>query len=331
MPGIVQEEYLNLEAANKSSRRYCVITPCRNEESHLKQTIRSVTNQTIVPACWVIVDDGSSDNTPQIIEQAMKNISFIQVVRREDRGKRSVGPGVIEAFYAGLETVDLDHFDYVCKLDADVELPRRYFERLMEEMESEPWLGTISGKVFIRDNSGRDFHEVRGDENSVGPSKFYRIQAFRDIGGFVRHVGWDGVDGHQCRAMCWVAKSLMHDELKIIHRRLMGSSDHGVYRGRIRGGFGLWFIGNSLIYVLARSIARLREKPLIIGSLCTLYGYILAFLTQRERYGDDIYRQAVRKFERRALLHGKRRAIEICNKEIIEHRHRSEDWRKQYG
>lgn len=306
----------------KSSRKYCIITPCRNEQDHLPITIRSVSEQSIVPACWVVVDDGSSDATPQILAQAAQQHSFIQVVRREDRGKRSVGPGVIDAFYAGLDTVDLERFDYICKLDADLELPNRYFERLMEEMEAEPCLGTVSGKVFIREDNGREFHEVRGDENAVGPAKFYRVQAFNDIGGFARHVGWDGVDGHQCRAHGWLARSIMSDELKIVHRRQMGSSDRGVYRGRVRGGLGLWFIGNSFIYVMARSIARLQEKPRVTGALCTFWGYLHAFLTGHERYGDACYRRELRKFERRALLYGKHRAIELFHREIIERRRR---------
>lgn len=302
------------------NRRYCVITPCRNEEGHLPKMIRTVADQTAMPSCWVIVDDGSSDATPMILEQAQKDYPFIRVVRREDRGKRSVGPGVIDAFYAGLDTVDLNDYTYVCKLDADLELPPRYFERLMEEMETEAWLGTVSGKVFIRDENGHEFHEARGDENSVGPSKFYRVRAFQDIGGFARHVGWDGVDGHQCRVRGWLSRSIMSHELKIVHRRQMGSSEKGIYRGRVRGGLGLWFIGNSLIYVAARSISRLNERPRVIGALCTFWGYLQGLLTRHERYGDAVYRREVRRFERRVLLHGKKRTIEMYNQEIMNRR-----------
>jgi biofilm PGA synthesis N-glycosyltransferase PgaC len=306
---------------SRPSRRYCVISPCRNEEDHLPETIRTVAAQTVPPTLWVIVDDGSTDATPIILEQAMQNYPFIQMVRRPDSGKRSVGPGVVDAFYAGLETVNLDDYDYLCKLDADLELPPRYFERLMEEMEAEPWLGTVSGKVFIRDTTGHEFHEVRGDENSIGPAKFYRVQTFREVGGFVRHVGWDGVDGHQCRAYDWLARSIMCEELKILHRRQTGSSDRSVYRGRLRDGLGLWFKGNSLPYVLARSVSRaLGERPRVTGALCTLWGYLRAMGTRHERYGDAIYRQQIRRFERRALLWGKRRALELHDREILARR-----------
>ena len=115
----------------------------------------------------------------------------------------------------------------------------------------------------------------------------------------------------------------MCDELKIIHQRQMGSSDHGIYRGRVRGGLGMWFIGYSLIYVTARSIARLNEKPRVVGSLFTIWGYLHAWLTGLERYGDNAYRRKLRRFERRALLRGKRRAIEMYNQEILDRRRRA--------
>jgi len=100
------------------------------------------------PALWVIVDDGSSDATPAILADYAARYDFIRVVRREDRGRRSVGPGVIEAFYAGYDTIDPKQFDYLCKLDLDLDLPPRYFELLMERMEALPRLGTCSGKPY---------------------------------------------------------------------------------------------------------------------------------------------------------------------------------------
>ena len=85
---------------------------------------------------WVVVDDGSTDDTPAILEEYARRLPYLRVVRRADRGRRQVGPGVIEAFYAGLETVRLEDFDYLCKLDMDLDLPPRYFELLMQRMES---------------------------------------------------------------------------------------------------------------------------------------------------------------------------------------------------
>ena len=123
------------------SRRYLLISPCRDEAEYLQRTIDSVAAQTVLPKKWVIVDDGSTDATPQILERAARTWDFIQIVRREDRGKRSVGPGVVDAFYAGQQAVDLQDYDYVCKLDVDLEFGPRYFERLMEHFDADPVLG----------------------------------------------------------------------------------------------------------------------------------------------------------------------------------------------
>ena len=206
----------------------------------MKRTLDCVVAQSIAPTLWVIVDDGSTDATPQILAEYARKHAFIRVVRREDRGRRAVGPGVIDAFYAGLETVRLDDFDYLCKLDMDLELPERYFELMMRKMESDSRLGNFSGKTYIRRADGSLASERLGDENAIGPAKFYRVRAFRDIGGFVRQVSWDGIDGHMCRMRGWKAQSDDSPELRIVHLRQMGSSQQSLWVGRLRWGFGMY-------------------------------------------------------------------------------------------
>ncbi|MEO8319195.1 MAG: glycosyltransferase family A protein, partial [Bradyrhizobium sp.] len=99
------------------SRRYVLVSPCRDEAQYLRRTLDSVALQSVPPALWVVVDDGSTDETSAILEEYSKRLPYLRVIRREDRGGRKVGPGVIEAFYAGLEQVQLEDYDYVCKLD----------------------------------------------------------------------------------------------------------------------------------------------------------------------------------------------------------------------
>src|SRR5512146_973078 len=119
-------------------RRYVLIAPCRDEAKVMRHTLDSVAAQSVPPALFVVVDDGSTDETPMILAEYAAKLPYLRIVRRGNRGARSVGPGVIEAFYAGLDTVNLDDFDYVCKLDLDLALPPRYFELLMERMEKNP-------------------------------------------------------------------------------------------------------------------------------------------------------------------------------------------------
>ena len=110
----------------------------------MRRMLESVAAQSVQPTLWIVVDDGSSDDTPSILEEYARRLPYLRVVRTRDRGRRQVGPGVIEAFYAGLDTVRLEDYDYVCKLDMDLDLPVRYFELLMQRMESDPRLGTTS-------------------------------------------------------------------------------------------------------------------------------------------------------------------------------------------
>jgi len=298
------------------SRRFVIITPCRDEAQYLEEMTRSVAAQTIQPTLWVIVDDGSTDRTPEILEKAAREHDWIRVVRREDRGKRAVGPGVIEAFYAGLETVDLKTFDYVGKFDADLILPPRYFERLFDCFEDDPWLGNMSGKVYIERQGGQRVLERRGDENAIGPAKMYRVQCFKDIGGFVRQVSWDGIDGHLCRMNGWVAKSEDLPELRILHRRQTGSSECSIWHGRLRWGRGKWFMGSAWYYVLAVGVYRMCERPYFISGAGILVGYFRAMLRGLSRYNNPEYRRHLRRFELQCLLLGKSRTARRYHERI---------------
>ena len=239
------------------SRRYLLISPCRDEAQYLRRTLDSVAAQSVQPAAWVIVDDGSTDETPAILEEYARRLPYLRVVRRTDRGRREVGPGVIAAFYAGLKTVRLEDFDYLCKLDMDLDLPVRYFELLMQRMESDPRIGTTSGKPwFVHPQSGALVPEICGDEMSVGMTKFYRVACFQEIGGFVRQVMWDGIDCHRARMLGWIAESIDDEPLRFVHLRPQGASQKGIWTGRLRAGFGQYYHGHFAPLLLGgRSIS----------------------------------------------------------------------------
>ncbi len=275
----------------------------------MRRTLESVAAQTVPPALGVVVDDGSTDETPTILQEYSRRLPYLKVVRRSDRGRRSVGPGVIEAFYAGLETVPLDDFDYLCKLDLDLDLPPRYFELLMERMQDRPRLGTVSGKpYFVHPRTGRLVPEVCGDEMSVGMTKFYRTGCFREIGGFVREVMWDGIDCHRCRMLGWIAESVDDERLRFQHLRPMGSSQKGIWAGRLRSGYGQYFMGTSASYLLASCLFRLFKHPVLIGSAAMLWGYLSSAARGLTRYDDPPFRRFLRRYQRDCLLHGKRAA-----------------------
>jgi len=296
-------------SALASGRRYVLITPCRDEAAFARSTLDSIAAQTVRPALWVIVDDGSTDATPAILAEYAARFDFIRVVRRDDRGRRSVGPGVIEAFYQGYETIDPAQFDYLCKLDLDLEIPPRYFERLMQRMESEPRLGTCSGKLYYRGGGGRLVSEVCGDDMSVGPTKFYRVECFQQIGGFVREVMWDGLDCHRCRMLGWMARSWDDPELRLIHLRPMGSSDKGILTGRLRSGRGQYFLGTGPAYMTAVALYRMSQPPYVIGGLAMWWGYVRSLLRRAPRHEDPVFRQFLRRYQWDCLLRGKAAAL----------------------
>lgn len=298
-----------------AARTYVVVSPGRNEADFMRRTLDSMVAQTIRPALWVIVDDGSTDASPEILAEYSAQHDWIRVIRREDRGHRAVGPGVIDAFYAGWDTVDASQFTYMCKLDLDLDLPPGYFEGLMQEMEADPRLGTCSGKAYYFDGNGQRVWERMGDEMSVGASKFYRMACFNDIGGFVREVMWDGLDCHMVRWHGWRAKAFSRDELAFEHLRPMGSSQTNIHVGRRRHGAGQWFMGSDPLYFAATAVYKMAHPPFVTGGLASLQGFFGAWLRGDKQFEDAEIRAYIKRYQRRALLRGKSRAVEMAEAE----------------
>jgi glycosyltransferase involved in cell wall biosynthesis len=288
---------------------YVLITPCRDEAEYARRCIDSVLKQTRLPDLWVFVDDGSTDETPTILADYAARYPWIRVVRREDRGRRAVGPGVVDAFYAGYETIRNEPYEFLCKFDLDLDLPPRYFEILLARMSADPRLGTCSGKPYFHDaKTDALVSEKCGDEMSVGMTKFYRSTCFREIGGFVHEVMWDGIDCHRCRMLGWKAHSWDEPEIRFIHLRPMGSSQKSIWTGRMRHGYGQYFMGTGLFYMSVSSVFRMSVPPYVLGGLAIWWGYVRSLLDRKPRYADLEFRRFLRRYQRRCLVVGKARA-----------------------
>ncbi|MFO0953742.1 MAG: glycosyltransferase family A protein [Isosphaeraceae bacterium] len=275
-----------------------IISPAKDEAKYIERTIASVAAQTVTPALWVIVDDGSSDRTGELADAAAAKYPWIKVLHRPAGTARRVGPGVIEAFYAGLDEAEAAgvDYDYICKLDADLEFPPDYFERLFARFDAEPALGTVSGKAYIP-AGGRFVLERSGDQFSHGVAKLFRRECFEQIGGFVREVMWDGIDCHRCRMLGWSAESDNDPALAIKHLRQMGSSYRSVYHGRLRWGRGQYFMGTHPLYILAIMAYRMLERPWVVGGLLIGVGYLQAALQGRPRYEDPAFRSHLHRWQ----------------------------------
>ena len=296
------------------SKGLLVISPCRDEALYMRQTLDSMVAQSRRPDLWLIVDDGSTDETPHILREYAEQYQWIRVLTRANRGKRAVGPGVIDAFYAGYDEVDAENYEYICKLDLDLRLPERYFEILLDRMENNPKIATCSGKAYIETPKGLE-SERHGDETSWGMTKLYRHSSFKEIGGFVREVMWDGIDCHRCRMHGFIACSWDEPELRFVHLRPMGSSQVGIHTGRMRHGYGQYFMGTGFLFICASAVYRLNEKPYLTGSAAILWGWIKSWLTNKPRYENPEFRQFLKHYQMLALRHGKSKAIEMIHKE----------------
>jgi len=297
-------------------KQLLIISACRNEGKYLEKCIPSILEQTLQPTLWVIVDDGSTDETPTLLAKYEKEHPFIKVITKTDRGKRKVGPGVVETFYEGLNSVDWEAYSFLCKLDLDLVLPPNYFETLIDRMDENPRIGTCSGKAYYADSKGKLVSEKCGDEMSQGMTKLFRTVCFKEIGGFVREVMWDGIDCHRCRMLGWIALSWDDPELRFIHLRPMGSSQSGILTGRARHGFGQYFMGTSPFYMLVSAIYRMTRPPYLVGGVAMLYGYLKAFFQNVMRYDDLEFRKFLRRYQWNCLFFGKKKATRRLDAEM---------------
>lgn len=292
-----------MKSLNKS---YVLISPVRNEEKYIQKAIDSMVNQTVQPLEYLIIDDGSTDNTAKIIQEAAKKYPWIHYEYRPDRGERKVGPGVIEAFYDGFNKLSTQDYDYIGKVDGDLSIGPQYFEKLFEQFDQDPRLGAASGKLFLELDSGELVAERHSDEMVVGGMQFYRRECFESIGGFVRQVMWDGIAYHRSRMEGWRTKSFHGADLIIRDHRLMGSSYKSIYHGRLRWGWGQYFMGTHPIYIFAVALYRMFERPFFLGGLLILFGYLRSWVMDSKRYDYPGFRASLHAWQLERLKLGKR-------------------------
>jgi biofilm PGA synthesis N-glycosyltransferase PgaC len=277
-----------------------IISPVRDEAKYVSRTLEAMLQQTVWPQEWLFVDDGSTDNTEAVISSYAQKYPWIRVIRREDRGFRQLGSGVIGAFNFGRERLRNPDYRYIAKLDGDMSFPPRYLEVMLAKLESDPQLAAVSGKVF-RPENGNFVEEFIIDEMVAGQFKLYKRAAFDDIGGFTQTILWDGIDIHRCRMKGYKTLSFSHPEARLIHHRLMGSSDRNVLKGRVRLGRGIWFMGYHPLYAVASGLFRMHERPYVLGGLIIIASYLFAAIKREPRFEDEVFIGELRRWQLRKL------------------------------
>lgn len=286
--------------------RYIVVSPVRDEEAYLPATIASLAAQTIAPTEYILVDDGSTDQTPDIIRKAAEAHPFIRYVKRKDRGQRQVGPGVVEAFYDGYTVISATAYDFICKMDGDLTIGPTYFETLFKRFRQDPYLGAASGKLFLDLGDGRQVEERIADESVLGGVLCLSRGCFEAIGGFTRQVMWDGITFHRCRMAGYRTRSFHAPSLKITDHRIMGSSHKSIYHGRLRWGWGQYFMGTHPLYILVAGLYRMMERPFVLGGLLIIAGYLKGWATRTRQYSYPGFKVSLRAWQLERLKLGRR-------------------------
>ncbi|HKX30254.1 MAG TPA: glycosyltransferase [Blastocatellia bacterium] len=283
-----------------SVEKYVVITPARDEGEYLGRMINSMIGQTVRPAQWIIVDDGSADNTLELARVAAARHDWIRVVSLTDRGFRQVGAGAVQAFNAGLNALSINDYQFICCVDADIVLQPRYFELLLQKFSANPRLGNACGQIY-EDHGGRLVKLRANPELTYGAIKCWRRECFTDIGGLVNHSSWDGIDCYQSMNRGWQTGKFEDRELQVLHLRAVGSSDRHVYKGWFRRGHSLYFLRAHPLWTLASLAFHVFDRPLAVGALCMAAGYTEAWLKRRPRYDQTDFVQFLQGWQMRKL------------------------------
>ena len=296
---------------------YVIITPVRNEAEFVENTLRSVVDQTVRPVEWIIVNDGSTDRIGEIVAQYAARYPWIKLINRQDRGYRQRGPGVVDAFYAGLDQLGCTDYGVIVKLDGDLSFEPGYFEELLKQFAADPELGIASGQPYVFD--GKEWvTEMPLIPCTYGPTKLYRRECFEAIGGIQRSLGWDGIDDWKARMLGWQTVNFEH--LRVLHHRDYGAAI-GAIKAKIETGRGAYFMGYHPLYMIARCVRRMVDKPYVIGGLMTMWGYLTGWVVGSKRIDDaDLVRYLRRtQVERLASFVRPRRPVSVREDSLKSH------------
>jgi glycosyltransferase involved in cell wall biosynthesis len=264
---------------------YVLFTAARNEEAHIEKTIRSVIAQTVLPAKWVIVSDGSVDHTDEIVNQYATTHDFIVLLRRSADRERNYGSKAKALKVAYEHFTNLD-YDFVGNLDADVSFAPTYYEEALSKFDANECLGVVGGMRFDLRNG--QFRQIRPARNSAGgPTQLFRRKCYEEIGGYLplRFGGVDTVAETMARMHGWQVETF--PDLEVYHYRPTGTAGGGQVRAKFKAGILAYSVGYHPLFEVGRCLFRIFDEPPVIGSFSLLTGYCWAALKRYERQVPD--------------------------------------------
>lgn len=255
---------------------YVLLTAAFNEEAYIEETIRSVLAQLVLPSIWVIVSDGSTDHTDEIVQRYGMSYSFIRLVRREKDQNRRFASKVF-ALRAGLQMLRLEAAQFIGHLDADISLDPSYFRDLLKKFDEDPTLGIAGG--WCVEKVGSKFRLSRGSSPTSVPGavQMFRRECYQDIGGLlpIEYGGEDWYAEIKARMCGWKVRSF--SDLRVRHRRATGTAESSL-RYCYGQGFMDFAVGSHPIFELAKLARRILWRPYLLGALARLLGFLMAYV-----------------------------------------------------
>jgi biofilm PGA synthesis N-glycosyltransferase PgaC len=259
---------------------YVLITPARNEAAFIEQTIQSVISQTVLPRKWVIVSDGSTDGTDDIVKTYLGRNPWMELVRMPEHRDRHFAAKV-SCFNAGYKRVRSEDFDVVGNLDADITFGSDYFESLLARFAADSTLG-VAGTPFVEGTSSYDFRFTSAEHVS-GACQLFRRECFAQIDGYVpvKGGGIDWIAVTTARMKGWKTQTFVDQVCH--HHRPMGTAAAGKLRAHFKLGQQDYYLGGHPLWQMFRSAYQMGRKPYLLGGLLLLAGYLTAWAGRSQR------------------------------------------------
>jgi biofilm PGA synthesis N-glycosyltransferase PgaC len=262
--------------------QYVLITPARNEEAFIEKTIESMIHQTVRPLKWVIVNDGSTDKTAEIVSRYLGENPWIEMVQMPQRRDRSFAAKV-HSFNAGYERVKDLRFEVIGNLDADTSFENDFFAFLIGKFAEDPTLG-VAGTIFKEANGySSETDSFEGQKHVSGQVQLFRRSCFEEIGGYIPHraggIDWMAVT--TARMIGWKTQSFR--EKSFFHYRHLGTAERSVLAALFSYGEKDYYLGGHPVWELFRTTYRIAKPPYVFGGLALGLGYCWAFLRRTPR------------------------------------------------
>lgn len=261
---------------------YVLITPARNEVQFIELTLRSVIAQSVLPLKWVIVSDGSTDGTDELVSRYAAKHSWIELVRMPERRERHFA-GKVTAFNAGMNRVAGLRYEAIGNLDADTSFEQNYFFYLLEKLAVDPALGIVGGKLVDSSPDGTSFSSSHDPEYVSGPCQLFRRDCFEAIGGYrpMKSGGVDLVAVLSARMGGW--KVRVYPEVSCLHHRHMNGAQLKGFRERLHRGRMDYLLGSHPLWEVVRSAYQMKNRPYVIGGLLIFASYFGRRIARVER------------------------------------------------